>query len=268
MTAPFFAPKIKYFELNTKGRDYVIGDVHGRYDLVYEALKMANFKEDVDRLFCVGDLIDRGEFSDHVLEFLSLPCVHAIRGNHEDILLGLYNSGEPSEERIAYIGEAIGLTWWLEVPIERRIQILRSLAQLPLVAEIETLRGTVGLIHGDLDPKLSWQEFKQEVENGNDDVIHEALWGRTRLGENIEEHVEGIGRIYVGHTVQESVRKLANVVAIDTGAVFNQHLTMAQLPVMTQVINDTQAPIGNVQVLYALEGDTTPFGRYSTILKK
>ena len=260
MSAPFYAPPISYFSLNTKGRDYVIGDIHGRYDLVYEALKRVNFNTDNDRLFCVGDLIDRGELSFHVLEFLQWPFVHAIRGNHEDILLDLYKDDEPpTEERIAYIGAGVGLSWWLDVAPERRQLILAALRKLPLVAEIETLRGQVGLIHADIDEDISWSEFKSEVNKGNNHVIQEALWGRTRLGNNIVKQVEGIGRIFVGHTVQSNVKKLANVIGIDTGAVFNQYLTIASLPVATEIIQNAPYPKGDIHVLNCLTENRTPF---------
>lgn len=52
--------KIETFGVNTIGIDYVLGDIHGRFDLVYENLNNVGFNVETDRLFCVGDLIDRG----------------------------------------------------------------------------------------------------------------------------------------------------------------------------------------------------------------
>lgn len=264
MSAPFYSPAIKYFEENTKGQDYVVGDIHGRYDLVYQALEQSVFDPQCDRLFCVGDLIDRGPYSAHVLEFLSKPFVHAIRGNHEDILLSLYNGQTPSEEKIAYFGNNIGLNWWLSVPDSQRLLILEALRKLPLVAEIQTYRGTVGLLHADLDENLTWQQFKEEINNGNNHVIEEALWGRSRLSYNVASQVEGIGRIYVGHTVQDNIKKLANVIAIDTGAVFNQHLTMAQLVMHTQIITEPNPVTNGVKIFKNINEDLPLFGQYAT----
>lgn len=246
MSANFYAAKIQYFSINKKGKDYVIGDVHGRYDLVYEALAKANFDEKNDRLFCVGDLIDRGVYSYHVAEFLSKPFVYAVRGNHEDILLSLYESGTPPEDKIVRIGEQIGLTWWLTIDEKNRQSILTALRKLPLVIEIETVRGNVGLVHADIETNLSWPQFKEAVNNGEEDVIQEALWGRKRLSYDIEKTIQGIGRVYVGHTVQNKVRKLGNVVAVDTGAVFHQHLTMANLVIQTvfkNLVKPIQKPL-------------------------
>jgi serine/threonine protein phosphatase 1 len=263
MSARFHEPKIQYFAKNEKGKDYVIGDIHGRYDLVYEALAKANFDFENDRLFCVGDLIDRGVYSYHVAEFLSKPFVHAVRGNHEDILLGLYETGVPPDDKIARIGEQIGLTWWLSIDEENKQNILAALRKLPLVIEVETVRGNVGLVHADIETYFTWPQFKEAVNNGEEDVIQEALWGRKRLGYGIQETIEGIGRVYVGHTVQDKVKKLGNVVAVDTGAVFHQHLTMANLLVQTQVIFDAPYTNENVQILHPLDIDLHPFGQYS-----
>lgn len=116
MTAPFYTQKIKYFTQNLKGKDFVIGDIHGRYDLVKKALEKSNFNKDKDRLFCVGDLIDRGVYSEQVDEFLSEPYVHAIRGNHEDMLLELYADGqEPADALLEVYARSIGLFWWLDL---------------------------------------------------------------------------------------------------------------------------------------------------------
>ena len=93
-----FKNKIISFEENTKGLDYVLGDIHGRFDLVYQNLKEVGFDTARDRLFCVGDLIDRGPYSHHVVEFLQSSYVHAVRGNHEDMLLAFYEKNPDADQ--------------------------------------------------------------------------------------------------------------------------------------------------------------------------
>ena len=75
------------FEQNVKGRDFCVGDCHGEYDRLLTMLKRIGFNEKVDRLFCVGDLVDRGSNSDQVLDWLSQPWFHSVRGNHEQMLI-------------------------------------------------------------------------------------------------------------------------------------------------------------------------------------
>lgn len=76
---------IKRFEKNTNGTDYVIGDLHGCYDLLMDKLKEISFDKSRDRLFSVGDLIDRGPKSLECLGLVYEPWFHAVRGNHEDM---------------------------------------------------------------------------------------------------------------------------------------------------------------------------------------
>lgn len=73
---------VRTLPLNTQGTDYVVGDIHGCFDLVDQALARLGFAPDQDRLLCVGDLIDRGPQSAQVDAFLARPYVYAVRGNH------------------------------------------------------------------------------------------------------------------------------------------------------------------------------------------
>lgn len=252
--------KIKSFGKNLLGKDYVLGDIHGRFDLVYQSLKEVNFNPEKDRLFCVGDLIDRGPYSKHVVEFLSLPFVFAIRGNHEDMLLHYYETYPDATDQDFYqVGLQNGMTWFLYNTKEQRQIILEKLSELPLVIEVESERGLIGLVHADVPRKMSWEQFKQEIENNNDVVIETALWGRTRLTNQIQEDIPGLGRLYVGHTVQEQVKKLGNVVALDTGAVFDRHLSMVDMACKTEMIVNPKQPKN--KLFNILENTTTQFGK-------
>lgn len=269
MACKFYVPPVQNLPLNTKGRDFVIGDIHGRYDLVYEALSKVKFNEQTDRLFCVGDLIDRGQYSDHVADFLAKPFVYAIRGNHEDILLKLYesNTGKSPEKIIANISDQIGLHWWMHVEKKEKIRILDALRKLPLVLEVETSRGNVGLVHGEVDRDLTWQEFVVDINNNKAHVVQEALWGRSRLSYGISDIIQGIGRVYVGHTVQDKIKKLGNVVAIDTGAVFDKHLTIVNMITHTQMIEDSIPDNDAIHVLHHVGDAHAPFNNYIDIPK-
>ena len=93
-----FAPKRQVGPAGPRGwRAYAVGDVHGRLDLLDQLLDKIH--EDLNRrpakkvlLVFVGDLIDRGPSSAHVVERLRTyihPNVQTafILGNHEEVLL-------------------------------------------------------------------------------------------------------------------------------------------------------------------------------------
>lgn len=76
---------------------FVVTDVHGHYTLLKEALDKAGFHKDDPQhlLVCCGDYFDRGSENVEVLKFFERlkHCV-LLRGNHEDLLLKLLQTGK------------------------------------------------------------------------------------------------------------------------------------------------------------------------------
>jgi len=75
---------------NTRGTDYVIGDLHGCFSLLERLLDEVRFDKSRDRLFSVGDLIDRGPESLRCLQLLAEPWFYAVQGNHENMMLNFF----------------------------------------------------------------------------------------------------------------------------------------------------------------------------------
>jgi serine/threonine protein phosphatase 1 len=201
--------------MNTAGRDFVVGDIHGTFNLVWKAMKSVSFDPRRDRLLSVGDLVDRGPGSHRVLEFLSQPYVHAIRGNHDDDFCGV------PLESLPFLGRANfnGLAWVLDTNPEKLLAIGQRLRQLPYVIEVETPRGLVGLVHADVPAGMSWKLFTDRLRAGDAEVVKCALSSRRRVEERVTTGVEGVGRVFVGHTIcEDGPRRLGNVYCVDTGA--------------------------------------------------
>ena len=78
---------IKHFTENKLGKDYVVGDIHGCFEKLERELVELGFDETKDRLFSVGDLVDRGPSSEKVLYWLAKHWLHAVRGNHEQMAI-------------------------------------------------------------------------------------------------------------------------------------------------------------------------------------
>lgn len=244
---PGFQP-VRRLPMNREGRDFVVGDIHGAYDLVIEAMRKVRFSPTKDRLFSVGDLVNRGSDSARALAFLSKPYVFAARGNHEDLWDELYASGPPEPAVVDAISTAFNLRmdWWLATSPEKRDALAAKFAQLPFAIEVETHRGPVGLIHADVPSGMPWQTFVHRLEAGDEEAIHSALWGRDRSRLDDHSGVEGIGRVFVGHTPHTSgAARRGNVISIDTGAIFGimsnapgeGHLTMANLTFKTESLS-------------------------------
>src|SRR3989338_635345 len=77
--------------------DYAIGDIQGCYDPLMRLLEAIDFDDKHDRLWCVGDLVNRGPQSLDVLRFIKgLPIEPVIPlGNHDLHLLASLFTEKP-----------------------------------------------------------------------------------------------------------------------------------------------------------------------------
>lgn len=278
MFSPYAHPApacVLHLSANLNGRDFVVGDIHGSYNTVLAAMKAANFDGSRDRLFSVGDLIDRGRDSWRCAAFLAQPYVYAILGNHEDMLLDLYKDGEFDEAVLRFMASRSGFGWWLDTPREKRAEIIDALRKLPNVIELETARGTVGLVHADIPAGMNWQTFVAKLEAGDPDVRKTSLWGRERIQGNNMDGVEGIGRVFVGHTIEwNGLKRRGNVYCIDTGSIHGEEgrkeggrLTFANMACKTGLLEGAPPKKGLFDVRDNPEGTEPdalgPFGTYA-----
>lgn len=67
--------RVKRFAANTAGRDIAVGDIHGHLTRLVHALAEIKFDESVDRLFSVGDLVDRGPECEDVINVVEQAMV-------------------------------------------------------------------------------------------------------------------------------------------------------------------------------------------------
>ncbi len=75
--------------------NYVIGDIHGKYEKMTRSLSAAGFDGEKDYLFSVGDFSDRGPDSRKVIEYLMSLKDHfrAVFGNHDIWLYQFLKAG-------------------------------------------------------------------------------------------------------------------------------------------------------------------------------
>lgn len=214
---------------NTRGRDLIVGDVHGCFWKLVRALALAGFDTDRgDRLISVGDLVDRGPESPAVLTWLAEPWFYAVQGNHEDMACA-YHRGQVPPGLLVQNGGA----WLLGMTREERQPFVDAFEQLPIAITLETAAGAVGIVHADC-PRPSWGAFITELEAGPGaappfpgmvvpGALREAaLWSRARVECATvgwePAPVHGIRAVVVGHTPADRVRVLGNVHYIDTFA--------------------------------------------------
>lgn len=91
------AIRILRLPINSRGRDFVVGDLHGEIAQLREQLFNLKFDPSVDRLFSVGDLIDRGTDCLETLRLLDEPWFFPVQGNHETYMIDVLLDGGPRE---------------------------------------------------------------------------------------------------------------------------------------------------------------------------
>ena len=222
---------------NTKGRDFTVGDIHGCFDRLDEALAQAGFNPETDRLISVGDLVNRGAHSIRCLEYLQQPWFYAVAGNHEDMVIeNIRDDGS------LFFGDVDKHMKWLRgLDNDTRKLIKAAFQVLPTAIQVETKEGPMAFVHANIPPGMDWPSFREKLEAGDHKTQKSAKWSRKRIKGNFNEQVAGISRVYFGHTKMVSgARKLGNCFYIDTGAVYGERAGNAKKGFMTLI--DITAP--------------------------
>lgn len=212
--------------MNTTGRDLIVGDIHGCFRRLRVALDELGFDPEHDRLFSVGDLVDRGPDSDMALEWLDKPWFHAVRGNHEQMAVDFVRYGGTDNAIYAHNGGAWNIA---NTPAERQ-RFADAFDALPIAIELETAlgHGVVGIVHADC-PGHDWFKMTEALRNPGSmgaAVEQQCMWSRDRINRGQSEDIDGVRAVVVGHTPLKQPMALGNVVYIDTGAVFGGPFTI------------------------------------------
>lgn len=242
-------PHVITLPRNEHGRDFVVGDIHGMFDLLDEAMKQVRFDPARDRILSVGDLVDRGPHSERCLDFLGQPWFFAIQGNHEALFLQLCKDGRVNLEDI-YEHSAYHVGWLQHQPQDVLRRIEAEFQKLPVAMEVETEIGLIGFVHAEVPHRTTWPQFKEMISAGHNAFIMYAQNARTRSKSKIQENIEGVARLFSGHTpFAGGIHRVGNCYFIDTGAVFSpkepEHaLTLADITCPNDILmKDISGPL-------------------------
>ena len=214
----------------TGGRDWVVGDVHGCFQTLRQALRAIQFEFGRDRLFSVGDLIDRGPNSFEALEWLEGERFEAVvMGNHEAEMVRLLQTGEILAPVKSY------QQWMWNIERQDLLRWYRAVRSLPLAVTVETAQGQVGIVHCSTW-RDSWSATLNELEKRNIEAINMVLLGIDECDKRVGptgRRVTGIDRVIAGHDARKQVEQRENTWSIDTGAGFPamNRLSLARIDV-------------------------------------
>lgn len=214
-------------------RVYVIGDVHGRLDLLLNineqiATELSNSSGCDAVTVLLGDYIDRGPHSAGVLEFLSsgnfaTPIV-ALRGNHEEVMLQFLDEASVLDswrkfgglETLHSYGVRVSEAMRGENYTEAQTQLLLAVPdrhrEFLNATKTHLSLGDYYFCHAGVRPGVPLKE----------QTASDLLWIR----EEFLSYCGQFGKVVVhGHTPVEKPDVKPNRINIDTGAYASSNLT-------------------------------------------
>jgi len=210
---------------------YVIGDIHGRADLlkkVHEAIERDWERGTAERRLEVylGDYVDRGPESAGVIAMLRARTerggVLALSGNHEAVLLHFLEGRISDREWLDWGGAATALSYGVN-PAREAI-LSAALARAVPLEDIRFLRslrssfryGPYFFAHAGVQPNRTLEE----------QVPEDLLWIRRPF----LDHTGSFGAIVVhGHTPNAEPEFRPNRINIDTGAYATHRLSCLRI---------------------------------------
>ncbi|MHB8422156.1 MAG: metallophosphoesterase [Leptospirales bacterium] len=209
---------------------YVVGDLHGQVRILELLLKSVRFDPGKDRLYSVGDVIDRGTDTGELLEFLREGALDGwfvpIMGNHEELLLAYLK--DPATHEKSYFDPGFGGRSTISA-LERSSRANDLVAWMtgwPIVSSLDS----VILVHGAL-PRIR-QSIWGDPDLCNVRVDRETGFHSCLLARPPELYPSYNQKTVIsGHNiVQEGqFHYKEGIILIDTGAYRTGRLTLYRL---------------------------------------
>lgn len=226
----------KILKYSTDGKVAVIGDIHGRSDLLQKLLKKIP-KE--TQIIVTGDVCDRGPNTKEVIDILiDIDAIGAM-GNHEE-WLHRWASGGGFDRNALMMGAEATLTSYgsigkspREVEAEKYLvpsSHLKWLENLGRVIDLEVQGNKYWVIHSGIPTNIDFTGRKKE------DIVpwmvknkpNSLLWGVLGPEETLE-----VDRIVImGHIINPKPIMSGSTIGIDTGCgtIKNGYLSAILLP--------------------------------------
>ena len=188
--------------------------MHGHFPTLEKLLKIIKFDSTNDRLFSVGDLIDKGPASEQALEWINNRFDGVTKGNHERGVMDYFR--HPKRYPFLTPDEQ----WIEKIPLEAYPTWARTLNGLPTAITVNTNHGAMGIVHADA-PTRQWDVARKLFEESTSwDNI--ALLGFDEgppiRAQRRQIPIKGIRALVHGHLPHKEVDHADNRWGIDTGA--------------------------------------------------
>ncbi|MDD2581899.1 MAG: metallophosphoesterase family protein [Desulfuromonadaceae bacterium] len=203
---------------------YVIGDIHGGSKTFRALLDRLSLKHS-DRLYLLGDYVDRGNCSRGVLDIIlqlmdSGHDVRPIRGNHDDMMLrcftGQHDDCSPYWEKQWgwYTLFSFGVSSVDKIPV-RYLALLDALPTILMEDDFVFVHAALNMAEDDPISQTSEMEM---------------LWGEVAL---VNSKKIGGRKLITGHTIRPiqliEISMMSSRIYLDNGAFTNQQPDLGNL---------------------------------------
>lgn len=220
----------KVFEVNERGVDYVAGDIHGMYSELMAALNEWGFNKDVDRLFSVGDLVDRGPDNEKVLGLLNEVWFLPVTGNHEELMI----NGLAGFKTDLWVMNGGSWAFWDEEQLPALYELVEPVKELPYAITVKHKSGhTFGICHAE-PPVDDWADIESVADD--EYLKQKMVWGRDVI-KGLPVHTKNISMTIHGHTPVEEVKSHGNALFIDLGCFFSKKIEVVSLDQLASGVN-------------------------------
>jgi len=194
----------------------VIGDVHGCFYTLKDLVSNIKVKYPNIEIYCVGDLVDRGNFSYQVIEFIKAENIKFTTGNHDLMFYHFVHHPGSEMGRIwIYNGSEPTVNSYKD-KVEEMHKHLELIIKAPLFFDLPDCfisHAGISTYYKSRLPRKVLSNIEQVNKIMNENIMndHGILWTRDSL--------MNLGKLQVvGHTRQKEVyhNKKNNAVYIDT----------------------------------------------------
>jgi bis(5'-nucleosyl)-tetraphosphatase (symmetrical) len=106
--------------LRQRKRILIIGDVHGCLDEFKELIETCEKKEEIEEIYQVGDLVNKGPKSLEVIDYVIKKKVKCILGNHDEVAVLSYEKKNKTIDWVEKMNET-QYNYLKTLPLYRKI---------------------------------------------------------------------------------------------------------------------------------------------------
>lgn len=216
----------------------IISDIHAQYDSLEKALAILE-REQVDKIICAGDLVERGKDGERVVHTIRQMNIPVVRGNHDELAREgqtyPLNQLAPDviEETFVSLRKGDFIQTDLLTP-----ETLNWLESLPLQLEFNWEGFRIVMFHGTpksnrsyLTPDMLDEEFEMALSDINADIA-----------------------IY-GHTHEPINRKIGKTLLLNPGGVYKSSYNLSSYTCATLNLSDCNFRVYSLETSKQIELD-------------